>query len=144
MAWFKGHWVTLFLVLMLIVGLCMLLYPSFSNYWNNIHQSRVIMTYSESVSQLTEEEFKQLITGAEQYNQKLAKSGMLWTLTDSQRAAYNAQLNFDGTGIMGYIVIPKINIRLPIYHGTSDEVLTSSIGHLGHLHNYGAQRDADI
>ncbi len=130
MAWFKGHWVTLFLVLMLIVGLCMLLYPSFSNYWNNIHQSRVIMTYSESVSQLTEEEFKQLITGAEQYNQKLAKSGMLWTLTDSQRAAYNAQLNFDGTGIMGYIVIPKINIRLPIYHGTSDEVLTSSIGHL--------------
>lgn len=59
MAWFKGHWVTLFLVLMLIVGLCMLLYPSFSNYWNNIHQSRVIMTYSESVSQLTEEEFKQ-------------------------------------------------------------------------------------
>ena len=129
MAWFKGHWVTLFLVLMLIVGLCMLLYPSFSNYWNNIHQSRVIMTYSESVSQLTEEEFKQLITGAEQYNQKLAKSGMLWTLTDSQRAAYNAQLNFDGTGIMGYIVIPKINIRLPIYHGTSDEVLTSSIGH---------------
>ena len=130
MAWFKGHWVTLFLVLMLIVGLCMLLYPSFSNYWNNIHQSRVIMTYSESVSQLTEEEFKQLITGAEQYNQKLAKSGMLWTLTDSQRAAYNAQLNFDGTGIMGYIDIQKIRCTLPIYHGTDDGVLQIAIGHI--------------
>lgn len=130
MSWFKEHWVTLLLVLMLIVGLCMLLYPSFSNYWNNIHQSHVIMTYSESVSQLTEEEFDQLITGAEQYNQELAKSGMHWTLTEEQREEYNAQLNFDGTGIMGYIVIPKINIRLPIYHGTSDEVLAASIGHL--------------
>lgn len=114
----------------MLLGIGILLYPSFSNWWNSLHQSRAVMDYAQNVSQLSTEQYQQIISAAEDYNARLAQTGELWQMNDEQTAEYDSLLNVDGTGIMGYITIPKINIQLPIYHGTDDAVLQTSIGHL--------------
>lgn len=130
MKWIKRHWITLALVAMLLIGLGLLLYPTVSNYWNSLHQSRVIMDYASTISTLNREQYEQVISSAEEYNQELAESGIIWNFTDEDAARYNAELNIDGSGVMGYITIPKIDVQLPVCHGTDDKVLSTSIGHL--------------
>lgn len=127
---FARHATTIILVTLLVVGLCLIGYPSFSDYWNSFHQSRAIMSYAETVANMDQDKYDALIQAAEDYNAALAKTGINWQMTDEQQEKYDSLLNFDGTGNMGYINIPKINVELPIYHGTSDSVLQTSIGHL--------------
>ncbi len=127
---FARHATTIILVMLLVVGLCLIGYPSFSDYWNSFHQSRAIMSYAETVANMDQDKYDALIQAAEDYNAALAKTGINWQMTDEQQEKYDSLLNFDGTGNMGYINIPKINVELPIYHGTSDSVLQTSIGHL--------------
>ena len=112
----------------IVVGL--LVYPSFSDYWNTFHQSRVIMKYADRVSNMNKDEYARLIKEANQYNQELQKTGIKWNMTDAEKASYNRYLDFESSGVMGYITIPKINVELPIYHGTSDSILQTSIGHI--------------
>ena len=130
MNWLKKNLVSILLVLALIVGLGLIIYPSFSDYWNSFHQSQAIMSYASDVSKISTEEYEKVIQAAQEYNKKMAEHGVIWEMTDEQLEAYNEELNMTGTGVMGYLDITKINIRLPIYHGTSDAVLQTSIGHI--------------
>ena len=127
---FARHLTTILLVAVFMIGIGLIGYPSFSDYWNSFHQSRAIMNYTETVANMDQEKFDALIQEAEEYNAKLARTGINWTMSEEQQKQYDSLLNFDGTGDMGYINIPKINVELPIYHGTSDSVLQTSIGHL--------------
>ena len=114
----------------LAVGTMLLVYPKASDYWNSFTQSRSIMGYAEQVAQMSAAEYAKFISEAEEYNAKLAENGNEWHMTQGQKKVYESRLTFDSTGVMGYIDIPKISTKLPIYHGTSDAVLQTSIGHL--------------
>ena len=126
----KRNPLTVLLVIGLLAGIGLLLYPTVANYWNSFHQSRAIMAYTENVDAMDPEDYDRMIREAEEYNADLAKSGMRWHMTEEQQARYESLLDVGGTGIMGYISIPKFHIRLPIYHGTAEEVLQVAIGHL--------------
>lgn len=117
------------LPLMLIIGLSLLLYPTVSNYWNSLHQSKAIAGYRETVSILDEQKYDDIWSDALNYNQSINRLTVS-ELTDAQRQDYYSQLDVTETGIMGYIEIPDINCTLPIYHGTSDSVLQVAVGHL--------------
>ena len=129
-SWLKKHGITLLIVAALVIGVCIMLYPTVANYWNSFHQSRAISTYIENVSAMQPEEYDELIAKARDYNRKLAQSGLKWQLTAEEKAEYEAALDFTKTGIMGYIQIDKIHQMIPVYHGTSESVLQTSIGHL--------------
>ena len=129
----KSHRLSNFiLVLILLVGMGIVAYPSFSEYWNNLHQSRAIMGYAQRVAELTNEEYEAIWSAALEYNRQLLDLPNRWLIEKDEElsAEYAEQLNADGTGNMGFISIPKINVELPIYHGTSDEILQTSIGHI--------------
>lgn len=130
MSWLKKNFVSILLILSFLVGLGLLLYPTFSDYWNSLHQSRAIMSYAADVSKITTEEYEKVIEAAHAYNTEMAQRGVIWEMTDEEREAYNSELNMTGTGIMGYLDIPKINVQLPVYHGTGELVLQTSIGHI--------------
>ncbi len=121
---------TIILVVMLLVGLAILLYPAVSDYWNSFHQSRAISNYAETVAQVEDEAYEKLLKQAIAYNEALSESGVKWTMTDAELRAYNSVLDITGTGIMGYIEIPRIECALPIYHGTDEGVLQIAIGHI--------------
>lgn len=118
------------MVIGLLVGIGLLAYPSVANYWNQFHQSRAIMSYSETVDQMSTEEYKKILDSARKYNERIAERGLHWVMTDADRDEYEHELNIDGSGIMGYISVPKFHIRVPIYHGTEESVLQVAIGHL--------------
>ena len=128
--WFMDRLFTIILVAALIVGLALLAYPSFADYWNSFHQSRALMSYAESVANMNEEEYAKILDEARIYNKELAEQGINWTPSDEQKEAYRSELDVDESGIMGYIKIQKINVMLPIYHSTEESVLQTSIGHL--------------
>ncbi len=117
------------LVAVLAAGLCIMLYPSFSNWWNSNKLSRAIAIYDQTVSDMGDSEKERQLERAEKYNRELAKLSA--PLSDYKNVrGYEQALDITGTGIMGYIDIPKINAYLPIYHGTSPEVLNIAVGHM--------------
>lgn len=128
--WFKRNGSTLILFGVFLIGLLIFLYPSIADYWNSFHQTRAIMTYSETVSKMSSEDYEKEIHEALNYNAELAKEGINWNMSDSDIEVYNDVLNFTGNGNMGYIKIDKIKVMLPIYHGMSESVLQTSIGHI--------------
>lgn len=126
----KGRGSTILLVVIIIAGLSLLLYPSVSNYWNSLHTSRAIADYVSAVAAMDSDEYDRVLKRAQEYNEGLAEIGSLHELNDREREDYYGQLDIMGNGIMGYIEIKKINCFLPIYHGTSDTVLTNAVGHI--------------
>ena len=126
----KSNIITIILILVLLVGLSLLLYPSVSDYWNSFHQTRAIASYSEEVANLDDDKYEELWQAAQNYNESLTKRANDYALTDGQKEQYEDLLNVSGSGVMGYIEIPNINCSLPIYHGTADSVLQIAIGHL--------------
>ena len=126
----KKHLPTIFLILVFIIGLSLLLYPTFADWWNAFHQSRAIANYSEQVADMADDQYEELWNAAWDYNQSLLDRTNSFVQTDEQKAEYEALLNVGGTGIMGYIEIPSINVTLPIYHGTNESVLQIAAGHL--------------
>lgn len=121
---------TLSLFALLLIGVAILLYPTFSNWWNQMHATRAIASYMEAVEDLTAVERAQMLENAEAYNTRLSKSEQHFALSDNEMAEYKNILDITGTGIMGYIQIPAISVSLPIYHTTSESVLQSAVGHL--------------
>ena len=121
---------TVIIVAAMLVGVGLLLYPSIANYWNQFHQTRAIMAYNETVSNLSQEDYDKILKAAKKYNKRLSKTGIQWQMSKEQKADYEKQLAVDDTGIMGYVSIPKFHIRAPIYHGTEESVLQIAIGHL--------------
>ena len=126
----KRRWVDLLLVLVLLVGLAIVAYPSFSDYWNSFHQSRAIVSYAETVATLNTEEYDRMWADALLYNEYMAAKPNQWAITDEETEAYNERLNVGGNGNMGFISIPRINVNLPVYHGTEESVLQTSVGHI--------------
>lgn len=125
-----GSFTTLLLVVILLAGLSLLLYPSFSNYWNSLHQTQAITAYAENVAALDELQYDACWQAARMYNQTLPGRDTAFALTEEQQAEYDSLLDISGLGIMGYIEIPEINCSLPIYHGTAESVLQVAVGHL--------------
>ena len=126
----NNNWTSVFLVLLLLAGVSLLLYPSLSDYWNSMHQTRAIASYAETVSQLDTAQYDEMWKAAQDYNRSLAQRETAFALTDEQKAAYESLLDVSGLGVMGYIEIPEIDCSLPIYHGTEESVLQVAVGHL--------------
>ena len=122
--------INIILVLALTVGICMLLYPTVSNYWNSFHQTQLIEEYSQEVSSIDAEEYERILDEARLYNAQIAEKGIDWRFSDEKRAVYERTLNPFGNGMMGYIRIPKIGVELPIFHGTKGMTMETAVGHM--------------
>ena len=125
-----NHLTTIILIVVLIVGLSLLLYPSVSDYWNSFHSSKAISSYAETVANLDKEQYEEVWSAAQAYNQTLVSRNTNFALTDEQKEEYEKLLDVSGVGIMGYIEIPELGVTLPIYHGTEESVLQIAAGHL--------------
>lgn len=122
---------TAFLILVFLAGLGIVLYPTIADGWNSVRHSKVISTYKDNVSKLKDAEYKRILEDAHAYNKKLAgKVFRKFVLSEPEQEAYESLLNVNSDGMMGYIDIPKINVNLPIYHGTNEGVLQFAAGHI--------------
>ena len=127
----RSRALTVIVVLMVVSGLSLLLYPTVSDYLYDLSYRRTISDYIAGVEPLDEERYEDLRAAAQAYNERLAqKSGFTLALPEEELMVYNSLLDIDSTGLMGYVSVPKVNITLPIYHGTGSEVLQSGVGHL--------------
>ena len=120
---------TIILILIFLVGLSVMLYPTVSDYVNQRHQSRALASYDETVNEMSDADYTAYFEEADAYNQRLAATPNSF-FTPEQVSGYDETLDVSGTGIMGYITIPRIGVELPVYHGTSDGVLQVVAGHL--------------
>lgn len=126
----KKRGTTIILLIVLIIGLSLLLYPTFADWWNTMHQSRAVASYVEKVANLDEEQYAELLEAAQDYNQSLLGRSNDYILSEEQKLIYDQILDVGGLGIMGYIEVPSIGVTLPVYHGTDESVLRVAIGHL--------------
>ncbi len=125
----KKDKVSIILVLMLFIGVCVLLYPSISQYWNYKTQTRAVEDYQQLLDSIKKEDFSKYFDAADAYNHLLSQLGS--PLNDYNTLdGYNEILNVNNNGVMGYITIEKLGVELPLYHGTSTEVLNIACGHL--------------
>lgn len=125
----KSH-TNLLLMIILLAGVSLLLYPTVSDYWNSLHQSKAIASYAEEVANLETDKYEELWSAAADYNNSLVGRENSYLLDDEQKELYDSLLNVSGLGVMGYIEIPEINCSLPLYHGTDESVLQIAVGHL--------------
>ncbi|MCI8549585.1 MAG: class C sortase [Lachnospiraceae bacterium] len=127
---------TVLIVLLFLAGLGILAYPTISDQWNTYRQSKLISGYDAAVSQMKEEDFEEAWEAAEAYNRSFTQNKILADVfgidgaEDIKGTEYWNVLNVTGDGIMGYLTIPKINVKLSIYHGTAEEVLDTGVGHM--------------
>lgn len=126
----KKRLTTFLLALVLLLGVGLLLYPAFSDYWNSFHQSRAIANYAENINKIDAAEYERMWKAAGEYNKALARESNPLYVDEEERQLYNSLLDPNGTGIMGYIHIPAIQCELPVYHGIDESVLQIAIGHL--------------
>lgn len=126
----KGKWSTVLLIVILIAGLSLLLYPSFADYWNSFTQSRAIASYVDMITDLNREDYSHIWQEAVAYNRSLLDRDVTFVQTDEQARQYTKLLNLADSGIMGYVEIPSIDVQLAIYHGTEEGVLQTAVGHL--------------
>ncbi len=113
---------------MFLAGLAAVLYPTVSSWVNDQTQSRAVVDYDGAVEGLDPTQVEAIFAEAEAYNERLASLAV--PLVEYEQAqGYEQTLDITGTGIMGYVEIPKIDVRLPIYHGTSNDVLVQATGH---------------
>lgn len=125
----KRYKTVIFLTVGFLIGISLLLYPAFSNYWNSKTQTRAIVDYEAVLEQLEPEDYTSIFQVANDYNKALHETA--FPFVDYKNVpGYHEALKVEGTSIMGYVKIDKIGVELPIYHGTSDEVLNMGVGHL--------------
>ena len=118
------------MVIMLLVGVGLIVYPTVADAWNRHVSSRAIAGYSEQVANTPKEDREAQIKKAREYNENLLGQGNARFLPNGEeKKVYNSILDVSGTGIMGYIAIPAIHAKLPIYHGTDETVLQIAAGH---------------
>lgn len=126
----KGKFISILLVLLLLVGLSLLLYPYVSNYWNSLHQTRAIAAYAEAVAKLDKDQYTEILSAAQAYNASLLGRDNTQPLDGDRKEEYERLLDVSSLGIMGYIEIPCIDCSLPIYHGADESVLQVAVGHM--------------
>ncbi|MFR7718353.1 MAG: class C sortase [Lachnospiraceae bacterium] len=130
MRWIRKNFSTVLLLVTLMIGISLLLYPTISDYWNSFHQSRAIAGYAEAVAEMDTVDYEKIWNDAVKYNKELQTRSNHWFLTEEQQEEYESMLNVSGNGIMGYIEIPSIKVSLPIYHGVDEGILQVAIGHI--------------
>ena len=130
---------SLFFGTVLVAGLCLLSYPTIANWWNQLHQSKAVAAYVAQAKDYSKQERKAMVAQARQYNAQLSKRALLsktenendrWVMTDAEKQYYDSVLDVNGSGVMGYVTIPSIKVRLPIYHGTDEGILQIATGHI--------------
>lgn len=126
----KKHLSTIILCLLFIAGVSLLLYPTVSDHWNSLHQSRAIADYTRTVADIDDARYKEMLEEADAYNRGLPGKENRWILSQEEEEIYRKTLDVSGTGIMGYIDIPKISCSLPVYHGTDESALQIAVGHI--------------
>lgn len=126
----KKHLSTIIPALVFIAGLSLLLYPTVSNFWNSMHQSLAVANYSDAVDKMNQQEKQAAIDAAVAYNESLLLNDDRFTPTEDELNTYKNLLNVDGTGMMGYVTIPSINVKLAMYHTVDASVLQIGVGHL--------------
>ena len=125
----RKHKTVLFLTLGFLVGICILLYPAFSDFWNSKTQSQAITNYESVLENLKTEDYTAILENAYAYNKDLYETN--FPLTDySKVTGYGETLRVTDSDMIGYLKIDRIGVELPIYHGTSDAVLSRGVGHL--------------
>ena len=125
----RSRKIWIILTLGFLVGISVLLYPAFSNYWNSKTQSRTIVDYEAVLQYMEPEDYTAIFQTAYDYNDALYATA--FPLTDYRNVpGYYEALKVEGTSIMGYVKIPKIGVEIPIYHGTSEDVLSRGVGHM--------------
>ena len=125
-------------LLVILAGLLVLLYPTISNFLVEQNASRAVASYDATAVDMGQEQREQMLADARAYNDVLAASSGVGTPASEggepaqvgETLAYEDLLNLNGNGMMGYIIIPKMNVELPIYHGVSERVLQSGVGHM--------------
>lgn len=127
--------VSVLIVLLIIVGFGVLTYPVISNQWNTYRQSQLITHYEHVVEAMEPEDFSEEWEKAQAFNAKIEKNDIYGDIfgldnADMKETEYWQVVNVAGDGVMGYISIPKINLRVSIYHSTGDDVLQTGVGHL--------------
>lgn len=126
----SGNASTILLVAIFFVGLCVLLYPTVSDFWNEKRQSQAIVNYDNLIVDLTPEDYSEYFDKADSYNKKIRNMSFPFLNHKNIADEYYNTLDVNGDGMMGYITIEKIKVQLPVYHGTSDKVLNSAVGHV--------------
>lgn len=116
-------------VLIFVLGLGIMLYPTISNYVNARSQTVAIDHYEEA-ARANAAYYEGLLEQAQAFNREIFENGGLVNLTDEQKAAYETLLNLNGDGVMGYIEIPRLELKLSIGHGTEEDVLQRMVGHI--------------
>ena len=125
----RKHKTVIFLTLGFLVGICILLYPAFSDFWNSKAQSRAITDYESVLDNLDENEYSAIFERAHAYNKALYETN--YPLMDYKNVpGYYDTLRITDNAMIGYLKIDRIGVELPIYHGTSDDVLNRGVGHL--------------
>ncbi len=118
------------LVIILVVGCGLLLYPTVSDISNKMHQTQVVVEYEQAIQEIDQEAIDAALESADNYNQRLFESSDQVSFQKNNSDEYDSLLNLDGSSIMGYVDIPTIRTTLPIYHGTEENVLQVAVGHL--------------
>lgn len=131
----KRKLLNVLLALMFLAGFLILAYPTISDQWNTYRQSRLISSYEDVISEMEPEDFTTEWEKARNFNSTLTENSIYGDVFGEDDAAledteYWKVLNVAGDGVMGYLSIPKINVKLSIYHGTGDDVLQTGVGHL--------------
>lgn len=126
---------TILFALLFLIGFGIMAYPTIADQWNTYRQSRLITEYDEVVSKMEPEDFTRQWEAARNFNQTMTQNNLYSDVfgesrEDPKDSEYWKVLNIAGDGVMGYLTIPKINIKLAVYHGTADDVLQTGIGHL--------------
>ena len=125
----RRHKTAIFLTLGFLVGICILLYPAFSDYWNSKTQSRAIVDYESVLENLDPADYSAIFQAAYDYNRALYETD--FPLTDYREVpGYYDTLRVTENDMIGYLKIDRIGVELPIYHGTSEKVLSMGVGHL--------------
>ena len=121
--------VTIILLVSFFIGLSVLLYPAISSYWNSKTQSEAIVDYESMLENFEPQDFTKMFEQADAYNEKLNSLDFPLQEYAKIEELYWKTLDVTGTGMMGYITVPKISQELPVYHGTDDAVLGIAVGH---------------
>ncbi|WP_300922660.1 class C sortase [uncultured Dubosiella sp.] len=126
----KKHWSTVLLVMMFTVGLSLLLYPTVSDWFNSLEARRLMGDYTQSVAEISNEEYEELLQKAKEYNAELVNKANPFNLSEEEEAEYESMLHLSSSDVMGVVKIPSIRVNLPIYHGVEESTIQNAIGHI--------------
>ena len=125
----RFRWIDLGIALVFLIGLCIMLYPMVSDYINRIQVAKALSDYEKTIKEITPEDYSAFFEKAREYNRRLKKNPNPFG-SSKKTEGYEEALKVGSSGIMGYVMIEKIRVRLPFYHGTEEDVLQTAIGHL--------------